>query len=65
MHAFSHLSPDFGGARELDRALLARYDAIISTSEPVLMMLALRRRTASTGARLVLILMGEIGRAHV
>ena len=58
MHAFSHLSPDFGGARELDRALLARYDAIISTSEPVLMMLALRRRTASTGARLVLILMG-------
>ena len=58
MHAFSHLSPDFGGARELDRALLARYDAIISTSEPVLMMLALRRRTASTDARLVLILMG-------
>lgn len=58
MHAFTHLSPDFGGARDLDRALLERYDAIISTSEPVLMMLALRRRAAKSGARLVLILMG-------
>jgi glycosyltransferase involved in cell wall biosynthesis len=58
VHAFTHLSPDFGGARELDRALLSRYDAIISTSEPVLMMLALRRRSRDAGARLVLILMG-------
>jgi hypothetical protein len=58
VHSFTHLSPDFGGARELDRALLSRYDAIISTSEPVLMMLALRRRSRSAGARLVLILMG-------
>jgi glycosyltransferase involved in cell wall biosynthesis len=58
VHAFTHLSPDFGGARELDHALLSRYDAIISTSEPVLMMLALRRRARGAGARLVLILMG-------
>ena len=58
VHAVTYLSPDFGGARELDRALLSRYDAIISTSEPVLMMLALRRRSRSAGARLVLILMG-------
>jgi glycosyl transferase family 1/glycosyl transferase family 4 len=58
VHAFTHLSPDFGGARELSPAMLSQYDAVISTSEPVLMMLALRRRSRGAGARLVLILMG-------
>jgi len=58
LHAVTHLSPDFGAAPELSRALLRDYDAIVSTSEPVLMMLALRKRDAQAGARLVLILMG-------
>jgi glycosyltransferase involved in cell wall biosynthesis len=58
VHAVTHLSPDFGAAPELSRSLLARYDVIVSTSEPVLMMLALRREKAAAGARLVLILMG-------
>lgn len=58
LHALTHLSPDFGAAPELNRDLLAQYDVVVSTSEPVLMMLALRRRDVRKGARLVLILMG-------
>src|SRR6478735_758454 len=55
LHALTHLSPDFGAAPELNPALLGRYDVIVSTAEPVLMMLALRRREMGRGARLVLI----------
>jgi glycosyltransferase involved in cell wall biosynthesis len=58
LHAITHLSPDFGGAPYLDRNLLSRYDVVVSTSEPVLMMLALRGPAARSGAGLVLILMG-------
>jgi glycosyltransferase involved in cell wall biosynthesis len=58
VHRLTHLSPDFGGARELGREMLRGYDVIVSTVEPVLMMLALRRRDPAVDARLVLILMG-------
>jgi glycosyltransferase involved in cell wall biosynthesis len=58
VHALTNLSPDFGGAPHLDRNLLSDYDVVVSTSEPVLMMLALRRPAVTPGAGLVLILMG-------
>lgn len=58
LHAFTHLSPDFGYAARLNVALVHRFDAIVSMSEPVLMMLALRKRHRCDGARLVLIQMG-------
>lgn len=58
LHWFTHLSPDFGGAARLNTDLLRRFDAIVSMSEPVLFMLALRKRHAGDGAALVLIMMG-------
>lgn len=58
LHSVMHFSPDFGAALELNEALLHEYDAIISTSEPVLAMLALRRREQGRGARLILVVMG-------
>jgi glycosyltransferase involved in cell wall biosynthesis len=58
VHQFTNLSPDFSGAAHLDASLLSRFDAIVSMSEPVMLMLALRKRRASGGARLALILMG-------
>jgi glycosyltransferase involved in cell wall biosynthesis len=58
VHRLLNLSPDFGGARELGRDVLLRHDVVVSTSEPVLMMLARRRQDPSVEARLVLILMG-------
>ena len=58
LHWFTHLSPDFGGAAWLNTDLLRRFDTIVSMSEPVLFMLALRKRHADDGAALVLIMMG-------
>jgi glycosyltransferase involved in cell wall biosynthesis len=58
LHWFTHLSPDFGAAARLNGDLLRRFDAIVSMSEPVLFMLALRKRRLSDGAGLVLIEMG-------
>jgi len=58
LHWFTHLSPDFGGAARLNADLLRRFDAIVSMSEPVLFMLALRKWHAGDGAALVLIMMG-------
>ena len=58
LHWFTHLSPDFGNAAALSTAVLHRFDAIVSMSEPVLLMLALRKRQLRDGARLVLIQMG-------
>jgi len=56
-HWFTNLSPDFGNAAKLNSSLLKRYDAIVSMSEPVLFMLALRKRRLQD-ANLVLILIG-------
>jgi glycosyltransferase involved in cell wall biosynthesis len=58
LHSVTHFSPDFGAAPELNEALLHAYDAIISTSEPVLAMLGFRRRERGSGARLILFVMG-------
>ena len=58
LHWFTHLSPDFGGAARLNADLLRRFDAIVSMSEPVLFMLALRKQHLHDGAGLVLIQMG-------
>ena len=58
LHWFTHLSPDFGNAAVLSVTLLRRFDAIVSMSEPVLLMLALRKQHRRDGARLVLIQMG-------
>ena len=53
-HWVTHLFPEVGDASELTADLRARFDAILSTSEPTLLMLALR----PGGARLVQVLMG-------
>lgn len=58
IHWFTHLSPDFSDAAGLNVHLLERNDAIVSMSEPVLFMLALRQLQRTDGAKLVLILMG-------
>jgi len=58
LHWFTRLSPDFGDASRLSGDLLHRFDAIVSMSEPVLLMLALRKRHRRDGAGLVLIQMG-------
>lgn len=58
VHWLTNLSPDFGNTASLNLSLLRRYDAIVSVSEPVLLMLALRGRRCREGARLVLIMMG-------
>ena len=58
LHWFTYLSPDFGNAAALSAALLRRFDAIVSMSEPVLLMLALRKQHRRDGAGLVLIQMG-------
>ncbi|MCG3769294.1 MAG: hypothetical protein JW384_00416 [Nitrosomonadaceae bacterium] len=59
LHWLTHLSPDFSNAAALSAALLRRFDAIVSMSEPVLLMLALRKQHRRDGARLVLIQMGS------
>ena len=58
IHWFTHVSPDFSNAGGLNVHLLDRYDAIVSMSEPVLLMLALRQRQRAEDAKLVLIMMG-------
>lgn len=58
LHWFTHLSPDFGNFRALDRKLVQQHDVIVSMSEPVLFMLALHKRRFVEGAALVLIMMG-------
>jgi glycosyltransferase involved in cell wall biosynthesis len=58
IHWFTHVSPDFSNAGGLNVHLLDRYDAIVSMSEPVVLMLALRQWQRTEGAKLVLIMMG-------
>lgn len=58
LHWLTYLSPDFSNAAALSVALLRRFDAIVSMSEPVLLMLALRKQHRRDGAGLVLIQMG-------
>ena len=68
IHWFTHLSPDFSNASGLNAHLLDQYDAVVSMSEPVLFMLALRQQPRIEQAKLVLILMGaekRINRSRV
>ena len=58
VHWLTNLSPDFGNTSALSPSLLCRYDAVVSMSEPVLLVLALRKRRVRNGAALVLIMMG-------
>ena len=58
VHWFTNLSPDFSNASALTGERLCRHDAIVSINEPVLLMLALRKRHVADGAALVLIMMG-------
>lgn len=58
VHWFTNLSPDFGDFSRLNAGLLRAHDAIISMSEPVLLMLAWDKRKVPDGAGLALIMMG-------
>lgn len=58
VHWLTNLSPDFSDASALTGERVCRHDAIVSMSEPVLLMLALRKRHVVDGAALVLIMMG-------
>lgn len=58
VHACTNFSPDFSNASALNGSLLRQYDVVLSSSEPVLFMLALHKREHTGQSNLVLIMIG-------